>query len=200
MTDLFLALLLSYLLGSISFAYIAGKIMGIDLSQEGTGTLGARNVGRKLGKMAGIFILILDILKGITAVAIAGLISEQAIAPLIGWLGVVYGHCFSVFIGFRGGKGLASCAGALLLLSPILLLLELAIMFVIITIFRNIYLAAIIATSFLPVLVWLLGGHINFIIIALLVSAIVLYRHKKNISDLMKAPPPRWRRKGKGGI
>ncbi|MBE9535580.1 MAG: glycerol-3-phosphate acyltransferase [Proteobacteria bacterium] len=195
MTDLFLALSLSYLLGSISFAYIAGRIKGLDLSKEGTGTLGARNAGRKLGKAAGLFILILDILKGITAVAAAGLITEQPIAPLIAWLGVVCGHCWSVFLGFRGGKGLASSAGALLLISPTLLFLEMLIMLVIITIFRNIYLAAIIATVFLPLTVWALGGHTYFITIALLIALMILYRHKNNLADLRKSPPSRWRRK-----
>jgi glycerol-3-phosphate acyltransferase PlsY len=197
LVDLFLALILSYLLGSISFAYIAGKIMGIDLNREGSGNLGARNVGRQVGKAAGIFILILDLLKGITAVAAASLISQQPLAPLIGWLGVVCGHCYSVFLGFRGGKGLASSAGALILISPILLFLEITIMFVIIAIFRNVYLAAIIATAFLPVLVWIFGGHIYFIIIAFLISVMVIYRHKNNLSALRVAPPARWRRQEK---
>ena len=197
MTELFLALAVSYLIGSISFAYIAGRIKGLDLSREGTGTLGARNVGRTLGRTAGIFILILDIMKGITAVMAAGIISEQPIAPIIGWLGLVCGHCWSVFLGFKGGKGLASSAGALLIISPILLLLELVIMLVIIATFRNIYLAAIIATAFLPVLVWAIGGNIHFIITTLLIAVIILYRHKKNLSDLRKSPPVRWGRKEK---
>jgi len=200
MTELFLALATSYLIGSISFAYIAGRMKGLDLTKEGTGTLGARNVGRTLGRAAGIFILILDIAKGMTAVMAAGLIAEQPIAPIVGWLGLVCGHCWSVFLGFRGGKGLASSAGALLIISPVLLLLELAIMFVIIAIFRNIYLASIIATAFLPGIVWVLGGHIYFIIISLLISILVLYRHKENLSDLRKSPPACRRRKGEYSI
>ena len=98
MTELILAFALAYLMGSISFAYIAGMMKGLDLRKEGSGTLGARNVKRVVGKGAASAVLLLDLIKGAGAVYMASIISESEQAAMTGWLGVVCGHGWPVFL------------------------------------------------------------------------------------------------------
>lgn len=180
-----LPFILTYLIGSISFAYIAGRMQGLDLRKEGSGTLGARNVKRTVGKGAALAVLLLDLIKGAGAVYLASLISESDQAAMTGWLGVVCGHGWPIFLRFKGGKGLASSVGALLVISPFILLSELALGGTLLFLSRQVYLSASLMAAALPLFVCLFGKPETFTI-SILVSAAILILHRHNIRDLMK--------------
>ncbi len=185
MLELTLAFISSYLLGSISFAYIAGRMKGLDLRTRGSGTLGARNVKRVVGKGAAFAVLLLDLIKGAGAVYLANLISESDQAAMTGWLGVICGHGWPLFLRFKGGKGLASSVGALLVISPIILAAELAIGAILLALKRQVYLSATIMVLLLPPLTHLLGKPEIFSI-SIPVSAAILILHRHNIRDMIR--------------
>ncbi len=121
-----ITILLSYLLGSIPFGYIAGRIKGVDLREHGSRNIGATNAIRVLGKAWGILVFILDFLKGFLPVLavklsaggdLGSMSSQQTLLMLAVFLAVVLGHTFTIFLGFKGGKGVATTAGGLFALS-----------------------------------------------------------------------------------
>ncbi|MDT8318843.1 MAG: glycerol-3-phosphate acyltransferase [bacterium] len=185
MTELILTFALTYLIGSISFAYIAGRMKGLDLRKEGSGTLGARNVKRVIGEKAASAVLLLDLVKGAGAVYLAGLISESAQASMTGWLGVICGHGWPIFLRFKGGKGLASSVGALLLISPFILASELALGGILLLSGRQVYLSASLMAASLPLFVYRFGKPETFVI-SIVISAVILILHRKNIMDLIE--------------
>ena len=183
--DFSLPFILAYLIGSISFAYIAGRMQGLDLRKEGSGTLGARNVKRVVGKGAALAVLLLDLIKGAGAVYLASLISEGDQAAMTGWFGVVCGHGWPIFLRFKGGKGLASSVGALLVISPLILASELALGAILLLLSRQVYLSASLMAASLPLFIHLFGRPETFAI-SIPISAVILILHRHNIRDLMK--------------
>lgn len=188
MMQLTLAFILSYLMGSISFAYIAGRMKGLDLRKEGSGTLGARNVKRVVGKGAAVVVLLLDLIKGAGAVYLASIISEGAQAAMTGWLGVICGHGWPIFLRFKGGKGLASSVGALLLISPLILASELALGGFLLLLSKQVYLSASLMAASLPLFVYLFGKPETFAI-SIVISTVILILHRKNIRSMIE----KWR-------
>ena len=184
MLQLLLAFFSAYLLGSISFAYISGRMKGFDLRKEGSGTLGARNVKRVVGKGAACAVLLLDLIKGGGAVYLASLISESDQAAMTGWLGVICGHGWPIFLGFKGGKGLASSVGALLLISPLILASELALGGILLLLSKQVYLSATLMAALLPLFVYLLEKPETFAI-SIPVSFVILILHRQNIRAMM---------------
>lgn len=185
MQRLILVFLFSYLIGSISFAWLAARLKGIDLRKEGSGTLGARNVKRMVGKKEAFLVLALDILKGFLAVFVANQISSHSNSSMVGWLGVVCGHGWSLFLRFSGGKGLASSVGALLLISPLTLLSELLLGFFLFAFTRNVYIAAITMICLMPAILYFVSGHKWALPYAFLLSSLMLVLHWKNIKELI---------------
>ena len=184
MMQLLLAFISAYITGSISFAYIAGKMKGLDLRKEGSGTLGARNVKRVVGKGAAFAVLLLDLIKGAGAVYLASLISESDQASMTGWLGVICGHGWSLFLRFKGGKGLASSVGALLVISPLILASELALGGILFLLSRQVYLSATLMAALLPLFVYLFGTPETFAV-SIPVSVVILILHRQNIRDMI---------------
>src|SRR5215470_2947987 len=155
-----LVIAVAYLIGSIPFGYLIVRAKeGGDIRQMGSGGTGATNVSRRAGKAAGIVTLVLDALKGTIAVLVAkGLASGQADA---GWLfagaaiAVIVGHIFPVWLGFRGGKGVATGVGVFLMLAPIALLCA-GVLFLAIVIFtRYVSLGSVVAAATIPLFIWL---------------------------------------------
>ena len=184
MYEIILSFFLTYLIGSVNFAYLAGRLKGKDLREEGSGNLGAKNVQRVLGSSFAIAVLALDVLKGGAGVFVAMALSGEKLAAFIGWLGIVCGHGWPVFLKFRGGKGLASSAGALMVISPFLLVVELVAGMIILIISRNFYIAAIIMTAFLPIMVYILKAGPSLVVASFVISALIIYLHKKNILEI----------------
>jgi len=107
-------ILTGYLIGSVPFGYLAGKLRGIDIRDHGSGNIGATNVLRTLGKPVGITVLIFDVLKGLVPVLIAKYFSDNSLIHIVTAFATIMGHNYTLWLGFKGGKGIATSAGALL--------------------------------------------------------------------------------------
>jgi acyl phosphate:glycerol-3-phosphate acyltransferase len=189
-----LGILCSYLLGSIPTAYIAGKILkGIDIREHGSGNVGATNVFRVLGKKPGVVVLIIDILKGVVAVAVIGKLLGLVNIPdyILLAIAVVCGHNWTVFLQFKGGKGIATSLGVLIGLViqfPELgsvLLFTLLLWIALFLTFAYVSLASIVAALGLPILMFLTHQHIHWTVLGVIFSIFVIIRHKPNIKRLL---------------
>ena len=189
-----LYLLAAYLLGAIPTGYLAGKMLrGIDIRKEGSGNMGATNVLRVLGKGPGAVVLLIDICKGAAAVALLpGLFGVAGSWPLLGALAAVLGHNYTCFLGFKGGKGVATSAGACLGLAPHAMLAVIVIFILVAALGRMVSLASIIAATALPGLVWYYGEQGaappapgQFLYLALLLAIFIWARHIPNIKRIM---------------
>jgi len=206
--------LIGYLLGSIPFGYMLVRIFrGADVRTTGSGNIGATNVART-SPLLGIVTLLLDAAKGLCAVAII-----LSIFPEIRWLAFIAafasicGHVFPVWLGFRGGKGVATGLGSLLLLTPKAVLIAIGIFLAMVALFRWIALASIVATASLPVLAWVLGevqrNSLSVIqgqgglkaslpILSLAAAATLsVAKHHSNIGRLLAGTEPRFQLKHK---
>jgi glycerol-3-phosphate acyltransferase PlsY len=187
-----IVVVVAYLLGSIPFGYlIVRRKMGADIRQTGSGGTGATNVSRRAGKAAGVLTLLLDAAKGSAAVliarAVAGddwLIAAAAIAALVG-------HMFPVWLGFRGGKGVATGVGIFLVLAPIALLCAGVIFVAIVALTRYVSLGSIVAAILIPVFVWLLSDLRPLLIAAIVGAALIVFAHRGNIQRLMSGTESR---------
>ena len=182
-----LALAIAYLLGAIPFGDLLVKLRtGTDVRASGSGNIGATNVLRTTGIATGIATLVLDIAKGYIAVWIAGLLSGNN--PL--WmsaaaLAVMAGHAYPIFLGFRGGKAVASFIGAFLRLTPVPMIASLVVLVAVVAWSRQISLGSIVAAGTFPLAVWLILQPSIYVVVAALIAGIfVILRHKTNIERL----------------
>jgi acyl phosphate:glycerol-3-phosphate acyltransferase len=210
-------IILAFVCGSIPFGLLIARAKGLDIRQHGSGNIGATNVGRVLGKRLGMACFALDVLKGLIPTFSAGLIMQlvregivaQAIASTSAWLwlcvmtAAVLGHIFSPWIGFRGGKGVATGLGAMLGLFPYLTVPALAALLVWLATawaFRYVSLASCTAAVALPLLVLAWGaasarftagagtlpaGFWPFVVVTALLGALVVIKHRANIQRLL---------------
>ncbi|MCD6327356.1 glycerol-3-phosphate 1-O-acyltransferase PlsY [bacterium] len=179
----------AYLVGSIPFGLIVGKIMaGSDVRQKGSGNIGATNVMRAAGKTAGIITLLLDIVKGYIAVLGAQTLAPQpnSLIPLYASIAVLLGHCFPIYLRFRGGKGVATALGIFLRLAPVLVLIALGIFIVVVAITRFVSVGSIIAVLSVPIIIGLAGGKVSSIALSSAIAALVIAKHNKNIARLIR--------------
>jgi glycerol-3-phosphate acyltransferase PlsY len=199
-------LVLAYLLGSLSFAVIVSRAMGLDDPRSyGSGNPGATNVLRSGNKVAAILTLLLDALKGAAAVVLARLLagepgSGEAMVAGAG-LAAFLGHLYPVFFRFQGGKGVATAAGVLLALDWVLGLASLGTWLAIALLTRYSSLAALVTAVLAPVYLQLLHGSTQRTVAVAVMSVLLVWRHRANISKLLngtesklgskaKAPPP----------
>ncbi len=182
--------ILSYLIGNISTSYIVAKRMsGIDIRTQGSGNAGSTNVLRTLGKKAGIMTFVGDVLKGVIAVFLAGYIAKSFgenidIAKYIAVVFVVTGHNWPVFLGFKGGKGVATSLGAMIAIEPILTLVCLSVFIVIVYFTKYVSLGAIICISCSPILMIIAKNRYGFIT-TLFLATVTIYSHRQNIVRLI---------------
>jgi len=180
-----LAVALAYLLGSIPFAYLAGRARGVDLRTIGSGNLGAANVFRALGKRMGIAVMAADIGKGLVAVLIARALTDDP-WPAIAAGAAVAGHVFPVWMGFKGGKGVAVGGGAVIGLMPLASLILLPFWLVVVLISRYTSLGAILGSIAAVPVVWALGYSTPNIVFTAVAAAAVLLLHRGNIVRLLQ--------------
>lgn len=160
-----LAIVIAYLLGSIPFAYIAGRLLkGVDIRKVGGGNMGAVNTMREIGPVPGFTVLLADMAKGSLAILIAQWLDLSLTWVFVVGLVVVAGHNWPVWIRFKGGQGLATTLGVLLALTPIEFAISFAIMVVVVLLTSNMRLGPAIGLAFLPLIIWLMGGEVNFIV------------------------------------
>lgn len=187
----------AYLLGSIPTGFLVAKARGMDIRAVGSGNIGATNVFRTLGKTAGVFVLLMDALKGYVAcrfvgdgvarlLGVAGDTASQEGFSIIAGFCAVLGHNFTCWLHFKGGKGIATSAGVLLALFPKALLCAAAVWVVVVTVSRYVSLASITAAIWLPFLVWWFYFSELLIGVAVIMAALAVFRHKDNIRRLAK--------------
>ncbi|HJY29571.1 MAG TPA: glycerol-3-phosphate 1-O-acyltransferase PlsY [Pyrinomonadaceae bacterium] len=177
--------IVAYLIGSIPFGYliVRGKI-GADIRQTGSGGTGATNVSRRAGKVAGVLTLVLDAAKGSAAVFIAKTFTGSDWIIAAAAVAVLVGHIFPVWLGFRGGKGVATGAGVFLVLAPVALLLA-GILFLAIVFFtRYVSLGSMIGATTIPLFVWLQSDSRPLLIAAVLGALLIVFAHRGNIGRL----------------
>lgn len=194
--------LVSYVAGAIPFSYLAGRLFaGLDLRKQGSGNLGATNTFRFLGVKIAIVVLIADIAKGFLPTFYApvlvgsGTIGDPWAMLLAGFCAVL-GHMFSPFVGFKGGKGIATTAGAFLAIAPVAVLLAFSAWMIVMTTTRIVSVASMIAAVTLPGWVYLsqrLGWgdyHRSVLALSFAIAAVVMVKHRSNIKRLLAGTEP----------
>jgi glycerol-3-phosphate acyltransferase PlsY len=191
---LYVLIPVSFLLGSIPFGVLFTRRKGVDIRSIGSKNIGATNVLRAAGKKSAVLTLLGDLLKGLIPVLACRIIfinmaqSSRIIEDF--WLGMVglsavLGHMFSIFLSFRGGKGVATGFGVLLIYSPAASGIMLIIWMTVALIFKYSALAALIAVTALPVILAMLKASAVKIAVGVVLAALIIYKHKSNIKNLM---------------
>jgi glycerol-3-phosphate acyltransferase PlsY len=187
-----LAVPIAYLIGSIPFGYLIVKLTrGADVRATGSGGTGATNVSRRAGKVAGVATLVLDALKGAVAILITrGLLNDGPTASHGWWVvatavAVIIGHIFPVWLGFRGGKGVATGAGVFLIIAPFALLCAGVVFLAVVLITRYVSLGSIVAAATIPVFVWLCGLGAPEVTGAVAGALLIIFAHRANIGRLI---------------
>lgn len=200
--------LTAYFLGSIPTGYVAGRIRGIDVRQFGSGNIGATNVLRVLGKPSGFAVFFIDAFKGFLAVRLALALAgrDPSVAQYTEVLAIlaaavcVFGHSFPLWLGFKGGKGVATSAGSIFGVLPIAAITIFLVWLLIFLTTRYVSLASIIGALALPVavaiLVWLHQTR-GFVLLyfSTAMTALVVWRHRGNIVRLLNGTEPRFTKK-----
>ena len=186
MLNTLLVVLAAYLLGSISSAVIVGRLLGTaDPRTQGSGNPGATNMLRIGGKKAGAITLIADMLKGLIAVLVARAIGMGADVQALAAGAAFLGHLYPIFFGFKGGKGVATALGALLGLQWGVGLLVIGTWLAMAALFRYSSLAALIAAAAAPFYMWWLKPEPSVIVAAVIMGALLYWRHRSNIRNLL---------------
>jgi glycerol-3-phosphate acyltransferase PlsY len=180
-----IVVVVAYLLGSIPFGYlIVRRKIGADIRQTGSGGTGATNVSRRAGKTAGVLTLLLDAAKGCAAVVIAQVVSGDDWVIAAAAIAALVGHIFPVWLGFRGGKGVATGVGIFAVLAPVALLCAGVIFLAIVVTTRYVSLGSIVAAVLIPVFVWWLSGSQPLLTAAIVAAALIVFAHRGNMKRL----------------
>ena len=191
--NIIIALFIGYILGSIPTSYIMGKLIkGIDIRDFGSGNVGATNALRILGTKVGVFTLIMDIGKGFLAVNIARMIISEPtdLILILTGLFAIIGHIFTLFLKFKGGKGVATSAGVFIALVPIPLALALFVFVFTVWLSKFVSLGSILAAltlfvSELIINIWLSFAELEILIFTFIIALFIIIRHKANIQRLI---------------
>lgn len=183
----------AYLIGSIPTGLLLAKAWGVDIRSTGSGNIGATNVYRTVGRKLGILTLVGDCLKGLLPVLAAKALGFSL--PLVAAvaLAAFLGHVYTVFLGFKGGKGVATALGVFLAVSPLSILCAFAVFALVLYRSSYVSLASITAAAVVPVIITVKEGSVELIVMSVIVSAIVIYRHKENIKRLKAGTENRFR-------
>jgi acyl phosphate:glycerol-3-phosphate acyltransferase len=187
-----LAIIVAYAIGSIPFALILARRWGTrDLRRIGSGNLGAANVWRVTGATAGVLVALLDIAKGAAGVVVAEQLNGWAGAPAAAGVAAVVGHIYPVWLGFRGGKGVATSCGVFAVLTPLAILPALAIFFVSVWITKYVSVGSVLASLALPPVAYATGSPAAAIAAAAGVAVLIIFRHRSNLKRVRAGTEPR---------
>ena len=188
--------IIAYLIGSVNFSVLISKKMaGFDVREKGSGNGGTTNVLRTVGKKAAALTLLADVLKGVVAIFIAWVVgkfakSNPAILVQLAALAVVLGHTFPVFFGFRGGKGIATSLGILLLLNWEIGLICLIFAVALMALTRMVSLGSISAAVLFPILTIFINEHYlvagNYFIFGIIMAAFIIFNHRSNVKRILE--------------
>ncbi len=195
-----LLLIVAYFLGAVPFAVIIARRCGVDILRAGSGNPGATNVMRTCGALPGRICFALDALKGTTAVLLARYVGPAETAewlPVAALLCALVGHSLSVFIKFKGGKGVATSMGGMLGLMPLVLIIGLVSWLVVFSIWRYVSLGSLVFGVVLPVAAWLNHESPLNIGLAVFIGLVLFIRHRDNIKRLLNGTENKFERKKK---
>lgn len=176
----------AYLLGSIPFSYLVARRRGVDVRTVGSGNVGATNVMRSAGRAAGLLAFTLDFAKGVVASLVGRAVEPEGALPALCAAAAVLGHMYPVWLRFRGGKGVATGAGAFLPLVPVPTLAGLAAFAVVLAAGRYVSLASIAGTLVLAVLAFLLGAPPPIVRAAAGTAVLIVWRHRSNLRRIAR--------------
>ncbi len=178
--------LFAYLIGAVPFGYlIVRSTQGKDIRGEGSGNIGATNVYRS-NRWAGVLTLVCDSLKGYLAVRLAGILSDADLFWMaLSAVAAIMGHAFTVFLRFKGGKGVATGCGAYLALAPSAVILTLGVFIVVLLLSRYISLSSILATAAFPLWVYWMGDPLVVVGGAAVGAAVIVAKHHQNVGRLL---------------
>lgn len=189
----------AYLFGSIPFGLILAKLFGgTDVRKSGSGNIGATNVARVVGPLAGVLTLALDLGKGAAAVLFAEKLSSDSAAwMMIAAFAALIGHCFPVWLKFKGGKGVATAAGVFLVLSPKACLVAVVLFLLVVIFWHYVSLGSVFAAATMPLLIYFLWAphHAPPLVVtfgALAVALLVIYKHRGNLQRLIEGAEPKF--------
>ena len=191
---LFIALF-GYLLGSVPTGFLLAKFFSkVDPRKMGSKNIGATNIFRTAGKGLGILTLVGDVLKGMIPIGIAIQLSISDLWLAVVGLSTFLGHIFPIFLGFRGGKGVATALGVYLVISPIAVLMEFLLFAGLVWKWRYISLGSICCATTIPVLIAFFRSDSQaYFILSVIIAALILYRHQENIVRLLQGTENKWK-------
>jgi acyl phosphate:glycerol-3-phosphate acyltransferase len=186
-------LALAYLIGAVPVGLTVGLLLGTDPRKVGSGNIGATNVLRALGPAVGLAVFIADVLKGVVAVALCAAFGLEGWLLSMGALFAVLGHCFSVFIGFKGGKGVATSLGTVIMLSPLAAVFAFAVWLVTVLPTHIVSLASLLGAATLPVAFYFFNtGSPESVVPLAAMVIVVIGRHHENIERLLRGEESRF--------
>ncbi len=175
----------AYIIGSIPTGLLLAKAFGgVDIRESGSGNIGATNVYRTLGRKVGLLTLVGDCLKGVVPVVATYALGFGALWVAIVGLAAFLGHVYTVFLGFKGGKGVATALGVFLAVSYPSVLIALAVFVLVLLKWRYVSLASVTAAAVMPSLVALIDRRPETVAMSVVIAAMVIYRHRENIKRL----------------
>ncbi len=178
-------IILSYLLGSVPVGVVLSKLKGQDPRKGGSGNIGATNVMRTVGKGLGILTLAGDIVKGFLPTWLAIHYDQPAVVIAACGLAAFAGHVWPIYLGFRGGKGVATALGLFLALKPIVIPILLIVFMLVLLKWRYVSLGSLVGTALMPVLLLILGSPAAYTVVSFIVALIIFYKHRDNIKRLL---------------
>ncbi|GIV03268.1 MAG: glycerol-3-phosphate acyltransferase 2 [Fimbriimonadales bacterium] len=203
-----LSLLIAYLIGGIPFGFLVGKLYGVDIRSVGSGNIGATNVWRTLGPVAGLAVLLLDIAKGYVPAEFAAAAFRMTNAgmphadwPLVLGLAAILGHVASPFLRFRGGKAVATSLGVMIALTPVVAALSFGAFLACLLLSRYVSLSSLVGAMTAAVSVQWLSDSVSIRVVYVLVALLLVGRHRANLRRLARGEEPRFqfsKKKGKG--
>ncbi len=189
----------SYLIGAIPFGLLVGRLAGVDVRSAGSGNIGATNVSRLLGKKLGLVTLVLDCLKGFLPIYMSSLVLPEGGDKDIVMMGcgimAVVGHMFPIYLGFRGGKGVATALGVFLFLSPAAIGISLVVFIGAVAVTGFVSAGSLLASGLFPLWLWLLGQPVIVTITAVVISLLIWVKHHENIARLLKGEEKSWKKR-----
>jgi glycerol-3-phosphate acyltransferase PlsY len=193
-------LVAAYLVGSFPTSYLAGRLAGVDLRREGSGNLGGTNVYRVLGWKAALPVVVVDISKGLVPTWLFPSWDGHALATLSLAYGLcaIAGHIWPIFLGFRGGKGVATSGGVLLALAPVAVLVGALLWTGVVLVTRTVSLASLVAATAIPVIAFLLEAPLSTVLFSAGLAALVWYTHRENLARLRRGEELRFGEKPDG--
>lgn len=200
---LFLFVAISYLIGSIPTGLLLSRATGVDIRKSGSGNIGATNVTRLLGKKLGVFTLLGDVLKAVVPMLAVhwyyvrfGITAEPQDLDLAVSLcggGAFLGHMYSVYLKFRGGKGVATALGVFLVLEPIAALISLLLFVGVVYFSGYVAVGSLVVSAMMTLWVWLLKGSPNHVFLAFFIGVLIWLKHADNIRRLFEGTETNWR-------